>query len=69
MSAVRRDDQLDGGEVGVRRGVGLFDGSLSATVTLPGPGMYRVELDGGGASPVSDLMMAVPAADLGEPAP
>jgi hypothetical protein len=28
--------------------------------------MYRVELDGGGGSPVSDLVLAVPAAELNQ---
>ncbi|MFD0575203.1 lipase family alpha/beta hydrolase [Dactylosporangium darangshiense] len=51
-----------------RPAAGRRDGRLSATVTLPEPGVYRVELDGGGASPVSDLVMAVPADDRDEPA-
>jgi hypothetical protein len=51
-----------------RPAVGLRDGRLAATVTLPAPGVYRVELDGGGASPVSDLVMAASAEDLSEPA-
>ncbi|HET8660180.1 MAG TPA: hypothetical protein VFM55_14420 [Micromonosporaceae bacterium] len=40
------------------------DGVARARVRLPRPGIYRVEAKGGGYSAVSQLLLAVPAADL-----
>jgi hypothetical protein len=58
-------DASSGAQV-ARPVLGLRDGRLSAVAALPEPGMYRVELDGGGGSPVSDLVLAVPNADLNQ---
>lgn len=34
------------------------DNTVAIAVTLPAPGVYRVEVSGGGSSPVSQLVMA-----------
>jgi hypothetical protein len=35
------------------------DGEVVIPITVPAPGVYRIEVSGGGTSPVTQLLMAV----------
>lgn len=44
--------------------LGKRDGTITARVTLPAPGLYRVRVDNGGNVPLTQLILATDAADL-----
>lgn len=43
--------------------LGWHDGEIGASITLPGPGLYRVRADTGGNAPVTQLVLALDSDD------